>query len=150
MRLCKKFTLYGIIVEQFHIKILNAFFILCFVLAGVSPACAFISGKSSAYIEICSADGSLKKVKISDNETVAALYQFLEKDKPKPEQPQKHAQKDDCGFCFSNTHISKALVSTITMLNSPDYGVVKIGLGSVRFKSVSDFHFQSRAPPYFY
>lgn len=128
---------------------LQAFFIFAFILAGISPACAFVSGKSAGYIEICAADGSLKKVKISEDDAAAAIYQFLEKDKPQPDPPAKHAKKDDCGFCFSNAHISKALMSANTISQSTHYGVIKIGAGSVRFTSVSSFYFQSRAPPYF-
>ena len=66
---------------SFHI-----FLILVFVLAQVSPACAFSSGGRSS-IEICAADGSKKIVSVSNEFSPV---------KPKQE---KTTQKD-CAFCL--------------------------------------------------
>jgi hypothetical protein len=62
--------------------------ILAVILSGISPACAFISGKTSSVIEICTADG-MKKIAVPSEQS--------------PEQ--KPAKKIDCGFCFAQTHL---------------------------------------------
>src|SRR5262245_42652768 len=73
-------------------NILHIFLILAFVLSGISPACAFISGKSSLEIEICTAEG-LKKVSLPGDQ---------------PAEEHEHKKKDDCGFCFAQSHLKSA------------------------------------------
>ncbi|MCC6599004.1 MAG: hypothetical protein IT559_09485 [Alphaproteobacteria bacterium] len=66
--------------------------ILALVSAGVSPACAFISGKVSQ-IEICGADGNIKTLTVNADGTPAA-----------PSGSQNHeTAKKKCAFCFSSS-----------------------------------------------
>ncbi len=130
-------------------NIVNFLCILAFITAGVSPACAFISGKEG-YIEICASDGSLKTIKVSEG---SDLYNLLEmsnedtdiKDNKKPE----HFKKQDCQFCFSNSNISKSLLTTNTINSINNASFIAIGSGSIAFKSAKLSFFQSRAPPLF-
>ncbi len=66
--------------------------LLAFVLSGISPACAFISGKASASIEICTDDG-IKTINLPGD---------LPGDAP---EPHKHKKSGDCGFCFAQSHL---------------------------------------------
>jgi hypothetical protein len=63
--------------------------VLALVLSSISPACAFISGKASENIEICTSEG-IKTVSVE-----------VPGEAPEPE---RHAKKDDCGFCFVQAH----------------------------------------------
>lgn len=75
---------------------LHVFLVLAFILSGISPACAFISGKSSIEVEICTNDG-IKTV-------------TLPGDAP---EPQEHEKKNDCAFCFAQTHLKSAKADAI-------------------------------------
>lgn len=78
---------------------LHVFLALAFILSGISPACAFISGKSqSLEIEICTNDG-LKTI-------------TLPGDAPAPEQD-NHKKKNDCAFCFAQTHLKTAKADAV-------------------------------------
>ena len=70
---------------------INILATLAFILVGISPACAFISGES-AFMEICTANG-IERVAVNEDMDPSA-----------PDQDQDHAQKPDCGFCFTQTH----------------------------------------------
>lgn len=76
---------------KFYIHILAA---LAFILTGISPACEFISGKATFHeIEICAFEG-IKTIKVADEQA------------PK----QDHKAKQDCGFCFAQSHLKLAKV----------------------------------------
>ena len=76
--------------------------ILALVTAGVSPACAFVSGKMTI-MEICGADG-LMKVAMPADEGPASTDQ----------------QKHDCGFCLAQT-MGKALTTPATAIIDFEY-----------------------------
>lgn len=73
--------------------------ILALVTAGVSPACAFISGKMTM-IEICGVDGMMKIAVPADEA---------------PDQPASHDGGYDCGFCIAQTSV-KALTTPDTAI----------------------------------
>lgn len=77
-------------------KYLHIFLISAFVLSSISPACAFISGKS--WTEICGADGSVKTAQLDP-----ALQEFLPDDGPAEGE---HQAKPDCAFCFSSANLT--------------------------------------------
>jgi hypothetical protein len=60
---------------------------------GISPACAFVSGKVTL-IEICAADGSLQ--------TVAVDESGQKVDKPAPGSGHQANKKHDCAFCTAS------------------------------------------------
>ena len=126
-------------------KILNAVFMLAFIWAGISPACAFVSGKAG-YINICAADGSLKTIKISEDSETYAIFRILDKDKDK-QKDQKHNKKPTCGFCFANSTLTKTLTSSQSLKIVAHKEFLPVGAGSIAFKSATFHHFQSRGPP---
>ncbi len=112
-------------------KFLSVFFVFAFLMAGISPACAFISGKNT--IEICSSDGTLKLVEIEDDQT----------DGKTP----RSAKKNDCAFCFTNANIAKVTTdSSVVNLKSPREFTYINGKYFV-FTPIVENYFQSRAPP---
>ncbi len=128
--------------------ILNALVLVAFVLSGISPACAFVSGKMGT-LEICAADGSVQTITISKSSDAFALYQALNKDTQADEAPlQNHIEKQDCGFCFAQSNIEKAPTSLTPSFPRFHSGILSIGAGSIAFKSTDSTHFQSRAPPF--
>lgn len=70
--------------------------IMAIVTAGISPACAFISGQTSM-MELCSPDGDVRVVEVP-----AAMDPFAD---PAPPQDDHHAMDnmDECTFCFAKT-----------------------------------------------
>ncbi|MCL4678754.1 MAG: DUF2946 family protein [Alphaproteobacteria bacterium] len=123
-------------------KFLHVFFILAFVLAGVSPACKFISGEKT-FMEICFSDGSLKRVE------VPAEYSAVMAKAEKTPQNNGHAHKDsDCGFCFAQSSLSKnTLTAAAAILVNPPAQAVPLGAGSFALKGAQASPFQSRGPP---
>ncbi len=65
--------------------------VFALVMASVSPACAFISGKDTSIIEVCSEFGS-KSIVVDEN------------GQPVQNEHQKQAQSSDCAFCFAQAH----------------------------------------------
>jgi len=107
--------------------------IFAFVLSGISPACAFISGKfSSIDIEICTEDG-LKTVSM-----------------PGDEAPDDHAhkKKDDCGFCFAQSHLKSAKADGASLSFFQPAFQTRISYDrSVRVKRTELSALAARAPP---
>lgn len=77
---------------RFYIQILG---LAALVLSGISPACAFVSGKISL-IEICTADGDIKTIP-AEGETPAS----------------HHDAKPDCAFCFAQSHFKPVLAAPL-------------------------------------
>lgn len=123
-------------------RTLHLFFILAFVLAGISPACKFISGEKT-FMEICFSDGSLKRVEVPEE------YRILTAKADKTPQNNGHAHKDsDCGFCFAQSSLSKnTLTSAAAILISPPAQSVPLGAGSFALKGAQASPFHSRGPP---
>ena len=87
-------------------NLLNSLIIICFVLASVSPACKFISGKG--LMEICAADGSIQEMQIPEE-----LLAYLPADADVDNAPQEHRDMmQDCGFCFAQSNLSAFLTDT--------------------------------------
>lgn len=87
-------------------RFLNSLIIICFVLASVSPACKFISGKG--FMEICAADGSIQEMQIPEE-----LLAYLPADADVDNEPQEHRDMmQDCGFCFAQSHFNGFLTDT--------------------------------------
>lgn len=74
-------------------KALNFLTILALFFATVSPACAFVSGKSNL-IEICTANGI---------EYIAV--EGLEAPSENKQTHRQSSEKADCAFCFAQMHI---------------------------------------------
>lgn len=131
------------------LKALNAFFIFAFVMAGISPACAFISGKSG-YLQVCASDGSLKTIKVSEGSDLYALYELTNKDQSnQTDQNPEHAKKQDCGFCFANSNITKTLLSSGSVQVFNHGSFIPAGSGTIVFKSAFSSYYQPRGPPLF-
>lgn len=122
-------------------RFLHLFFILAFVLAGISPACKFISGEKT-FMDICFSDGSLKRVE------VPAEYSAVMAKAEKTPQNNGHAHKDsDCGFCFAQSSLSKNTLTAAAILISPPAQSVPLGAGSFAIAGAQASPFQSRGPP---
>ena len=111
---------------------LHVFLALTFILSGISPACAFISGKSqSLEIEICTNDG-MKTITLTGDA---------------PEQ-QEHEKKNDCAFCFAQTHLKTAKADAVLIAYVPKIFDEQRGIDSSaqvhRFELAS---LAPRAPP---
>ncbi|MCE7886407.1 MAG: hypothetical protein DYH13_02755 [Alphaproteobacteria bacterium PRO2] len=110
---------------------LHIFVLISFILSGISPACAFISGKSSIEIEICTNDG-IKTVTLPGDA---------------PEQ-QEHEKKNDCAFCFAQTHLKTAKADAVLISYVPKI----FDEQSTAFKTAAVHRFElaslsARAPP---
>lgn len=96
--------------------------------ATISPACAFISGKSGTWIEICSGM-NITKIQVADDEV-----------------PDMTSQ--GCEFCFQHAHMDgvETSVLSLNITNNP----VLIG-GFINETTLVQFKqpYQSRAPPVF-
>ena len=115
---------------------LYIFTLLSFILSGISPACAFVSGQSSlAEIEICTAQG-LKTVRITGGET------------PQKEEHKDHAKKNGCAFCFAQTHIGKIFSSPPVTVKSVRDTAVLLTAWNQQSHARHELHsLSARAPP---
>ncbi len=110
--------------------------ILSFVLAGVSPACAFISGKHT--IEICAADGSVRTVDVS--------AEYAPFDLAPDEEPVDVVSSDDCGFCFNQSHFDHLNVDVFALKAA----FINVDLSKIYVHSAisqTRRFYQGRAPP---
>lgn len=113
---------------------LTCLIILALVTAGVSPACAFVSGKMTM-MEICGADG-LMKIAMPADEAPASTDQ--------------HQQKHDCGFCLAQT-MGKALTTPVTAIIDFHYVYNEVSPRAVMAFAVPvlDGRLPVRGPPVF-
>lgn len=115
--------------------------VMAIVSAGVSPACAFM-GNKKGWIEICAADGSVKKIQVSED--------FLP---DVPEVPNSsHEQTflmDDCSFCFMSSNVKAVGAENILALKSLSSSYIKVGGGLFIPASQDLKAFSARAPPVF-
>ncbi len=121
---------------RFYITVLT---MVAIFFVGISPACAFISGKSM--IEICAPDGTLQSVEVD-----ASLDPFA---KPAPD-PQQHLEAmEKCPFCFAQTHQKYGVASAFVLgsVSLPDY--IAVGAGTSLPLSLSLNAYDSRGPPVF-
>ncbi len=120
---------------------IHIFLVISFILSGISPACAFISGKN--YIEICAADGSLKKIEVSDD-----FNPLSAQDKENSKQSTPHdSKKYNCNFCFSNNYLSKALSDNISIVVLGDKANDITLAKNYSYQEYIRNNFQPRAPP---
>lgn len=113
--------------------VLHAFLILAFILAGVSPACKFISGQMSV-MEICGFDGP--KLVVVDSTQI-------------PDQdPHKKLAMDDCAFCFAQG-TQKATGITVVHFWIPSDNALTLAAmdAAVRIGNESAQPFEARGPP---
>ncbi|GJL85687.1 MAG: hypothetical protein DHS20C02_14620 [Micavibrio sp.] len=82
---------------------LSILIVVSLVVAGVSPACQFISGKS--LYEICGF-GNDKPVALIDE----ALLAYLPDYEPEPEHQEL---EQDCGFCFAQSNLKLAKAEAV-------------------------------------
>lgn len=106
--------------------------ITAFVSAGVSPACAFISGQTSL-IEICNEAGEI--------ETIAVNAQG----EKVPQQNHAH-QDQDCAFCFSAAN-AKTFVKAQGIPVALGAGYLRKSSGTAIPVTLSLKAFESTGPP---
>jgi hypothetical protein len=107
--------------------------ILAFATMGISPACAFISGKMD--VEICKSDGSVEIVQLD----------LGGEQQPAPD----HVSMKDCLFCFASAH-NHALMSAAPILKSPIAGnYAKLAGGTIAPRSSTPKTTYSTGPPAF-
>lgn len=113
--------------------------IIAMITLGISPACAFING-SKNWIEICSADGLVKRVQVQADQTLMS-------DEPTTDHHESAA--DDCGFCFAFAH-GKLLKADSALLHTPLFSAYKRAAAGtwlpLNYQAAS---FKARAPPTF-
>ncbi len=113
--------------------------ILAIVTAGISPACAFVSGKTS-WIEICGADGGVHKIAVSaDLDPLAQGSDDARHD----------TAQDQCGFCLThaNGKTIKPVSITISKPLAPSY--IAVSAGTYLPVTMRIQKAQPRAPPFF-
>ena len=115
-------------------RILQVLCFFCFVLAQVSPACAFVSGKGD-FLEICAADGSLKTIK------VAGAFDPLD------DKESQHSTKSECAFCFAQAHIAKIPVDVAVLFQAMPSNYIGLSAGMITPRTLSLSQGQPRAPP---
>lgn len=116
--------------------IVALFLIVALATAGISPACAFISGKT-ALIEICAADGTLKTVEVPADQ---APVSDEENDK-------SHHMEQDCAFCFAQSHQKHDLQDTAKIAPALSQNYLRISNNVYAPTQNALRNFKARAPP---
>lgn len=113
--------------------------ILAIASAGMSPACAFMSGKTSL-IEICTADGSVKTIAVPADQAPADESSDHEKS-------QSGKTGKNCAFCFAQDH-QKSITLADAQIKTPA-GVADNGIGYAAIERVLGASpvFHPRGPP---
>ena len=119
--------------KYMHILVLAAF-----IFSGISPACAFISGKSWA--EICGADGLIKKVEIPEE-----LLAYLPQDEQ--QQPTHMQNQMDCSFCFASASLTAALPAKTDFVIPAYAGYLPGGAGTYTPLGQDLKPYESQGPP---
>jgi hypothetical protein len=124
-------------IKQAHIHI---FLILTLILAGVSPACQFISGQS--IMEICGADGSVKTADMPQD-----LAAFVAA--PAPELPAEtdHADMPDCAFCVSSASVKLVLADSAAVPVPTSADPKLLNARSAASKPALHSAYRPRGPP---
>jgi len=119
---------------------IHALVIASIIMVGISPACAFISGKSM--IEICAPDGTIQVIEVD-----AAFDPFAQT--PKDTMPlSEHLEGlDQCSYCFAMDHQKYGAAQThIIVMNAlPRYLTVSHGTAIPLGSDVRVY--QPRGPP---
>lgn len=111
--------------------------ILALISAGISPACAFISGKTSL-IEICTADGGIKTIAVTEDG----------RQTPIPDTADHKSKKADCIFCFNaGTAKSGPADSIIFYITSPPRSATAQSLPAIPSKFSPKFFYATGPPP---
>ena len=109
-------------------SLLFAFLIFAMVSAAISPACAFIFGKSGDFIEICSGLKTIK-IKVDGNEI-------------------PDLTGDDCPFCMQFHHIAAIHNDVFVLDGLQNNGFFKDFISEIALVTfLNSYH--SRAPPVF-
>ena len=117
---------------------LHIFMVAAFLMSSISPACAFISGKS--WGEICGADGSIKQVEIP-----AELLAYLPEDEQ--QQPSQLQNQMDCSFCFMSSNLTADIPAKIVFVFPVYAGYLAQGSGSYVPLGQSLKPYDSQGPP---
>lgn len=114
--------------------IIHCLLIFVFIAAGISPACKFISGQQSSFIEICT-PLDIKIIPVPESNV--------------PPGENRHKVVDQCLFCFA-TQFNKAIAD-----NNVKPGIITFGAKETlvafdheTLTSQSTDLFEARAPPY--
>lgn len=125
--------------RKIYIHVLVVFAIIG---AGISPACAFISG-NMAFIEICAADGSIQRVEVD-----AAFDPFAEGSQDSGPISTEHLEAmEKCPFCFSASHQKYGVVRSADFVFLPSPAYIRVGAGSFVPASYRAYDFYARGPP---
>lgn len=116
---------------------IHIFVLAAFVLSGISPACAFVSGKSFA--EICGADGTIQTVEID-----ADLLPFLPDDEPAEDE---HLAQIDCGFCFAASNLKQFSAAQNDTLVSKSARYIQLSSGVYAPAGQDLKPYNSQGPP---
>lgn len=121
---------------QSHFRIfLNALLIAAFLLAGISPACKFISGDAFA-MEICKSDGTVIIMTMNEDGSVTE------------EEKQSEHLDTDCAFCFSTQNIKTLATADLKPSLALHQGQTGILATSAAIALVSANHlYAPRGPP---
>ncbi len=127
-------------------NILNLFVLFAFISAGISPACAFISG-GTGFIEICAADGSSQRIEVSAE--IADILNQTSKDSSDTSQDQPHPAEAfaDCDFCFATSNLPNATITDSNYVPTISNAYQGISAGSIAYMSYAHSVFQARGPP---
>lgn len=127
-------------------RFVHVFLIFAFIMAQVSPACAFVSGKMGL-LEICGADGTVQVIE------VPAAYDLtgLMEQQNSTQAPEHQKASKQCAFCFAQNYLIKHFQPAIEVaMPLIEAGILVIGAGSVIYKSYFSNGFQARGPPFFF
>ena len=113
--------------------------ILAIVSAGVSPACAFVSGGTS-FIQICGADGEIQKVEVD-----AALDPFAD-EAPMPLEDALESF-EQCPFCFATSSQKYTQAGNLGLNAVLPISYLPVSAGTAVPQSFSLRGFDARGPP---
>lgn len=121
---------------------IHALVILAIISAGISPACAFVSGKG--LIEICAPDGTLQTIEVD-----AAFDPFAQIDKEQMPLSEHLESMEQCSYCFAMDHQKAHALNelSIPMMALPRYLAVSAGT-AIPLGSLLTLY-QPRGPPSF-
>lgn len=112
---------------------ISALMVISLVSALVSPACAFMSGSTAGFIEICTSNGEVEIIAVPGNQAPT-------------QQNSAHKAQPDCAFCFAGSDAKTIGPQDIKVLKlSSSYTKVSAGVFAPQGLTIPTY--RSRAPP---
>ena len=114
---------------------LSALIMIAMVSSLISPACAFMSGSTEGFIEICTSDGQVRTISVPGEQAPSQDHS-------------DHETQPECAFCFAAMQ-AKSISAHDIQFPKPSSSYVKVSAGVFTPRGLIVKPYQAQGPPSF-